>query len=144
MYTKFPVSSFKHSGDMNWVHNLQNISQLLLLFSASGSGPESYTMFRRPTRVFIPNRILIRSAILHSEAELSRVTDRHTDRQTPRSSVTTVCNIMHLMQRKKCDVLFDVILYFWCFQQKWWNINVSEDKNATLNCFYDEKGKMQW
>jgi len=64
-----------------------------------GSGSPSNTMFFWRPRMFNPNRILIRSAVLHGKGELSRVTDRQTDTAIICSSSL---HLMHSTQPKNC------------------------------------------
>jgi len=71
------VSSFSRSGDKNGVPKRKSRSP-----SSCRGGIRSsrVTMSRGFPRMFIPNSILICSAVFHSEAELRRVTDSQTDR----------------------------------------------------------------
>jgi len=88
--------------------------------SVAGSGPR-VTVFRGPPKVFTQNSILIRSAVSAQWSRLSRLTDRQTDGQTPRTSVTigcisciacVRCSLITVMVR--CSQLQSVLVFFVC------------------------------
>jgi len=87
MRAKFQVSSFSRSEDRRGSQNVKVAPPLL----CGESGPTSNTMFHRPHECSSQTASWSVRPFLHSEAEISRVTDRHTLRQTPRISVRIDC-----------------------------------------------------
>jgi len=99
MHVTFYVSSFSCSGDMK---GFQNLKVSLLPLSVGGSGPTSSAMFHAPQECSLQTASAPVQPFLHSEAEVSRVTDRQTDTANIGNNSQ---HLMHSMQPKSVSYL---------------------------------------
>jgi len=98
-HTKFEVSSFSHSCDMQWIHSWKKFSPTSPSLSVDGSWPPCDTMFHGPPREFTPNSVLIRSADFAAKPSWATW---QTDWQTDTAHIGhNSLYLVHSMQLKK-------------------------------------------